>query len=111
MKALLTGLLAATVVVGACGPREVDVRTAPQTQTDAGVHVTNNLTQSVNVYVVSGGTEIFLGQVPAQSAQHLSAGGVASGSNVTLRARTADGSRTYTRDNVMLTGTYSWQVP
>ena len=111
MKALLTGLLAAAIVVGACGPREVDVRTAPQSQSDAGVHVTNNLTQSVNVYVVSGGSEIFLGQVPAQSAQHLSAGGVATGSTVTLRARTADGSRTYTRDNVMLSGTYSWQVP
>ena len=111
MRALLTGLVAAAVAVGACGPREVDVRTAPQSQSDVAVQVTNNLSQAVNVYVVSGGEEVFLGQVPAQSAQRLMAGGVASGSTVTLRARTADGSRTYSRDNVIVSGTYGWQVP
>ncbi len=111
MRALLTGLLAAAVVVGACGPRQVEVQTAPDVQTGLGVHMTNNLSQPVNVYVVNMGTEIFLGQVPANSVQHLDVAGVSSGSSVTLRARTADGTQTYSRNDVLMTGTYSWQVP
>jgi len=87
------------------------VRTAPQTQSEVSLSVTNNLSQAVNVYVVNMGSEIFVGQVAANSTQSLSVGGVSSGSTVTLRARTADGSRTYTRDNVTLTGSYGWQVP
>ena len=111
MRALLTGLLAATMVVGACGPRQVEVQTAPDTQAQLGLHVTNNLNQPVNVYVVNMGSEIFLGQVAANSAQRLSVAGVTSGSSVTLRAVTTSGGTTYSRDNVVLTGTYSWQVP
>jgi hypothetical protein len=49
--------------------------------------------------------------VPANSSQHLPVSGVASGSNVTLKARTADGTREYTKSNVALSGTYAWQVP
>ena len=111
MRALLTGLLAATMVVGACGPRQVEVQTAPDVQSEVGVYMTNNLSQPVNVYVVTMGSEIFLGQVPAKSAQQLDVAGVSSGSSVTLRARTADGTKTYARNDVLLTGTYSWQVP
>lgn len=111
MRAMLTGLVAAAMVVGACGPRQVDVRTAPDTQSGLSVQVTNNLTQPVNVYVVNMGSEIFLGQVQANSVQNLDVAGVGSGASVTLRARTADGTKTYSRDNVMLTGSYRWQVP
>jgi hypothetical protein len=63
------------------------------------------------VYVVSGGNPIFVGQVSANSSQHLNVAGVAAGSVVTLRATTTDGSQTYTKDNVALSGMYAWQVP
>ncbi|GAC1649332.1 MAG: hypothetical protein NVS4B3_06250 [Gemmatimonadaceae bacterium] len=98
----------------ACGPRPVNVRTGaePADMSSAAVHMTNNLSQPVNVYVTSGGTDIFVAQVPARSTQHLPVRGVASGSMVTLKAATADGASTYTKSNVTLGGTmYAWQVP
>jgi len=30
---------------------------------------------------------------------------------VTLKARTVDGTRTYTRDNITLASSYDWRVP
>ena len=65
----------------------------------------------VNVYVVSAGTDIFLKQVAARSTETLPVRGVADGSTVTLRATTVDGNYTYTKDNVVLSSTYVWQVP
>jgi hypothetical protein len=100
-------LLAATT---ACGPRQVDVRTAP-TRAETNVRVTNTLGQAVNVYVLSGDNEIFLRQVPANAEARLPVPGVAAGSTVRLRAVTIDGSRTYTSDSVVLQGTYPWRVP
>ena len=112
MKRMLTGLLAAALVVGACGPRQVEVGSpAAESENAVTLYVTNNLSQPVNVYVVSGATEMFAGQVSANSAQQLPVTGVAPGASVVLRARTADGSRTYSRENVLLVGTYNWQVP
>ena len=78
---------------------------------ETGVRITNNLSQGVNVYVVSGGTDMFLRQVGANSTETLPVRGVASGSTVTLRATTVDGANTYSKENVVLSGTYVWQVP
>jgi hypothetical protein len=101
-------LLAAATT--ACGPRQVEVRTAPA-RTETNVRVTNSLGQAVNVYVLSGDNEIFLRQVAANSEARLPVPGVAAGSTVRLRAVTIDGSRTYTSDPVVLQGTYPWRVP
>ncbi len=105
--------LAAAALLGACGPRQVEVRTSPQTtQASAlSIHMTNNLTQAVNVYVVSGGTDMFLRQVAANSTEDLPVTGIVAGTSVSLKATTIDGARTYSRSNVVLTGQYNWQVP
>lgn len=108
MRMMLALLLVA--VVAACS-RTVEVETAPTPAGDLALRVTNNASQAVNIYVTSGGNDIYVGQVPANSTQHLPVSGVASGSTVSLKARTADGTRQYTKDNVALTGTYNWQVP
>lgn len=109
MKLMLATL--ALVAVTACGPRQVEVRTGPQPVTEVTLRVTNNLTQAINVYVVNAGNDVFLKQVAANSAESMSVPGISAGTAVTLKATPVDGSRTYTRDNVQLTGLYEWQVP
>jgi hypothetical protein len=94
-----------------CSGRQVEVRTGPQISTDVAVNLTNNLTQAVNFYVVSGITDIFVKQVGSNSSEHIPIQGVAAGSTVTLKAVTVDGTRTYTRDNVMLSSLYEWKLP
>lgn len=115
MKRYLCMLLvaAAATSAAACGARQVEVRSgvSPDVQSAVGVRVTNNLSQGVNVYVVSGGSDMFLRQLAANSTETMDVRGVAAGSSVTLRATTVDGTRTYTKDNVVLSGTYVWQVP
>lgn len=111
-KVLTTLVLAAATMTAACGGRQVDVVSSPTTQqSETSVAVTNNLTQAVNVYVTSGGTDMFLRQVPAGNTETLPVRGISSGSSVTLKATTVDGTRTYTKDNVMLSGTTNWSVP
>jgi uncharacterized lipoprotein YajG len=56
MIAPLRGTLiaAALAILAACGPRQVEVRTAPTTTDPSAtpsVQLTNNLSQAVNVYV------------------------------------------------------------
>src|SRR5205085_9365600 len=51
------------LAVGACGPRQVEVRTAPPAPAEVALQVTNNLTQSVNVYVTYNGSDQFVQQV------------------------------------------------
>jgi hypothetical protein len=109
MKAFLAVALVA--VMAGCGGRPVEVQTGPQPASDAAVHVTNNLTQAINVYVVSGGNDIFVGQAAANSTQHLTVTGVASGSTVSLKATTADGTKTYTKENVNLSSMTPYTVP
>lgn len=112
MRFLHVAMLA--VALAACGGRQVEVGTGPrpaETGQTTGVQVTNNLTQPVNVYVVSGGSEIFLRQVPANTSESLPVRGVAAGSTVTLRATTVDGTRTYTKENLVLSGSTPWTVP
>jgi hypothetical protein len=111
MKRILVGAMLA--LLAGCGKRQVEVRTAPAATRapDIAIHLTNNLSQAVNVYVVTGNTDMFIRQVPPNSTEQLPVQGVAAGSNVTLKATTVDGRDTFTKPNVTLTGTYSWRVP
>lgn len=96
----------------ACGGRSVEVRTAPTVTSDQSVQVTNNLSQAVNIYATpTGGTELFLRQVPANTVEKVPVQGVASGTKVTFKAVTVDGSRTYQSRDVALSGLYVWSVP
>ena len=97
--------------VTACGPRQVEVTTGPQPAADVSIRFTNNLTQAVNLYVTSAGTDVFLKQVAASSVEVVPVHGIAAGSYATLKARTVDGTRTYTRDNILLASNYEWRVP
>ena len=111
-------LTVALALAAACGPRRVQVGTsAPQSggstpaAATVAVQVTNNLAQAVNVYVSSGGTDTFLRQVKGNSVETVPVQGVASGTSVTIKAVTIDGVQTYSRPNVVLSGTYSFAVP
>ena len=112
MRAFATLLLALTV---ACTGRQVEVGTGPAAaeapESAAQIRVTNSLAQAVNVYVVNGSSEMFVGQVGAQATQQLAVQGVTSGTSVTLRARDVDGRNVYERTNVVLSGIYEWRVP
>lgn len=108
MRMLTVVLLAASLA--ACG-RKVEVGSAPAPATGMAVHLKNNASQAVNAYVTASGSDVFIGQVGANSEKTLAVSGVSSGSSVTLKARTADGSRTYTKDNVSLTSSTDWTVP
>jgi len=104
---------AGILALSACRARRVDVRTAPASaqQAQASVQVNNNLTQAVNVYVTANGNDTFLRQVAANSSVTVPVQGFAAGSTVTLKAVTVDGARTYSRQNVVLTGTVTFPLP
>jgi ABC-type phosphate transport system substrate-binding protein len=111
-SAVLLALVVATAT--ACGPRQVEVRTAPTTTTatEQAVQVTNNLSQAVNVYVSSGtSSEMFLKQVAANTSEKVPVQGINSGAAVTFKAVTVDGSRTYQSRNVTLAGLFIWSIP
>jgi len=110
MRVLMVSL--SMLMVAACGGRQVEVRTGPEPATDVALHVTNNLSQAVNVYVVSGTNDIFLKQVAANSVEHIPVSRIPAGATVNLRASTVDGTRTYTKNNVTLSSTmYDWRLP
>ena len=109
MRTLMVSL--SILALAACGGRQVEVRTGPQPTADIALHVTNNLSQAVNVYVVSGPSDIFVKQVAANSAEHIPVAGVAAGSTVNLRAVTVNGQQTYTKNNVTLSSMYEWRLP
>ena len=112
MKILIASIaLVVAASTSACGPRQVEVTTGAQPAADVSIRLTNNLTQAVNLYVTSGGTDVFIKQVAAGSAEVVPVRGIAAGSTVTLKARTVDGTRTYTRDNISLVSNYEWRVP
>lgn len=108
MKAVLVVTLVASLA--ACS-RPVQVKTAPQPTNQVAVDVTNNATVAMNVDVLSGEDDIFLGQVSANSTKLMPVAGVAPGSVVTLKATAADGSRTYRKEGVVLSGMFAWTVP
>ena len=112
MRRLIGAVLLAAAA--ACGPRQVEVRSSPRSsQNEPTIHFTNNLGQAVNVYVRSGGSDIFLQQVNANTTANLPVRGVANGTSVELKATTIDGVRTYQPPNktVVLSGTYNWTIP
>jgi len=114
MRASLLALTFA--LAAACGPRQVEVRTAPATTSTANatpsVQLTNNLSQAVNVYVTaSGSSELFLKQVASNSVETIPITGVAKGSSVTFKAVTVDGSRTYQSRSSSLSTLFLWSVP
>lgn len=110
-RMISAALIGAALALSACGPRQVDVRTSPTTAAQASVEVRNTLGQGVNVYVVQNGTKTFLRQVGANSTATVPVQGIAAGSTVRLEATTIDGVKTYTRDNVTLTGTVTFPLP
>src|SRR5688572_31977224 len=98
MRALVTSLaMAVTLAATGCAGRQVEVTTGPQPAADVSVRLTNNLSQAVNVYVTTGGTDVFLKQVSANSVEVMPVVGIPAGTTVILKARTVDGTRTYTR--------------
>jgi hypothetical protein len=99
------------VSVAACGSRRVEVKTGATADSGLSVHFTNNLAKAVNVYVVSGGSDMFLRQVGANATEHLPVQGVSSGATVTLKATTVDGANTYRSDPIVLVGMKEWRVP
>lgn len=104
-------VIALAAAVAGCS-RKVKVNTAPSPATTVtSFQVSNNLTQAVNVYVTSGGADILAGQVGANSTMSLSVRGVQIGGTVSLKARTVDGTRTYTKDDVVFTSGLRWTVP
>jgi hypothetical protein len=110
MRVLMLSL--SMVALAACGSgRQVEVRTGAEPAVETAIHLTNDLSQAVNVYVVSGGNDIFLKQVAANSVEHLQVSGVPAGATVNLRAVTVDNTRTYTKNNVTLTSMYDWRLP
>jgi len=109
-SAMLLALVIATAT--ACGPRQVEVRTAPTTASEQAVQVTNNLSQAVNIYVTgASSTEMFLKQVPANTAERVPVQGISAGTTVTFKAVTVDGSRTYQSRNVTMSGLFIWSIP
>lgn len=112
MKILIASLaMVLAVSTSACGPRQVEVTTGAQPAADVSIRFTNNLTQAVNLYVTTGGTDVFLKQVAANSVEVVPVRGISAGTTVTLKARTVDGTRSYTRDNIYLAANYEWRVP
>lgn len=110
MKKLIA-LMALTVAATACGPRQVEVKTGPQPVSEVTLKVTNNLAQAANIYMVKGGSDVFLKQVPANDTESMNVPGVSAGMTVGLKATPVDGTRTYTKNNVTLSGLYVWQIP
>jgi hypothetical protein len=102
-------MLTCLMVVAGCS-RKVEVQTAPEAASGPAVTITNIATQAMNVYMNTGGDDVLLGTVKPNSTQTIPVQ-VQPGTRVTLRARTADGTRTYSRDNVMMTGPFAWTVP
>ena len=111
MLRILTAVVFAVTAAG-CGPRQVQIETGASTSNEVALRVTNNLSQAVNVYISGGGTtDVFVKQIGANSSEWVPVQGFTVGSVVTLRARTVDGARTYTKDNVVLENMYEWRVP
>ena len=108
---LLLASLALIITTSACGPRQVEVTTGAQPAADVSLRFTNNLTQAVHLYVTTGGTDVFLKQVAASTVEVVPVRGLNAGTTVTLKARTVDGTRTYSRDNIYLAANYEWRVP
>lgn len=107
MRFALVVLLALST---ACS-RGVVVQTSTDPVATASIKVTNTASQAVSVYVTGDGPELFLKSVAANSTEVIPVPGIPAGTTVRLRATLADGSQSYRRDGVLLTGVYDWKVP
>jgi hypothetical protein len=107
MSRLIVGLI---VLAAACGPR-VEVRSPPAQPAQQAIQMTNALAQAVNVYVNYNGNDQFIQQVRGNATLKLPVSGIPSGATVTLKAVTVDGTKTYSRQNVVLNGTLNFSVP
>jgi hypothetical protein len=105
-----TILLAAILGTLGCGGRSIVVQNPPAPNA-VSIRVTNNLTQSVNVYVTGTEAEVFVAEVAANSTENVAIRNAAPGTVIKLRAVTRDGSRTYMREGVELREGYEWRVP
>src|SRR5437868_336611 len=66
-------LAVALILLGACASHVVQVRTKPAPVADApALTVANGFEQSVNVFAVKAGTDIFLGQVQPRTTETFS---------------------------------------
>ena len=105
-------LLATAVSTAACGPRQVEVRTAPTQSAEVAIHFTNNLSTAVNVYVNTGSTDMFVRQVSAKTAEHLPVPGVSVGTRATLKAVPVGAqSGGYQKTGVTMSDMVMWTVP
>jgi hypothetical protein len=106
-----TFLISALLAVAACGPRQVEVRTAAPAPAEVALEVTNNAGQSVNVYVTYNGTDQFVQQVRTGTSLRLPVRGIPAGSTATVWAKTVDGTKSWTKQNVVLNGTFVFAIP
>jgi len=104
-------ILALLISVAACGPRQVEVRTAAPQPVQTAIQLKNGLGQAVNVYVNYNGNDQFIQQVRANTEQRLAVSGIPGGTTVTLKATTVDGTGSYALRNVVLSGTVNFSVP
>ncbi len=104
-------IAAGTAGVAACGPRRAEVGAVERAAAAVRLNVTNTLGQAINVYVVENGVATFVRQVGANVTETVPVRGVSPGTSVTLRAVPADGRQAYTRENIVLSGSYDWRVP
>lgn len=109
MRVLLVAM--AVGALTACGPRQVEVQTAPTQSAEVAIHFTNNLSRAVNVYYNAGGEDAFVRQVAANTTEHLPVPGLAAGSTVTLKATVVGSTTTYQRAGVVMNQTVAWRVP
>lgn len=109
-------MIALAALLTGCTGRQVEVGTGPETAQNSeaavSLRVTNTLAQAVNVYVVTGGSELFVRQVAARGTEQFVVQGVPAGTAVTLRARQVDGRQVYERADVVLQGgVFEWRLP
>lgn len=109
---MIAVMLGIATAVTACGPRQVEVRTAPTQSAEVSIHFTNNLASAVNVYVNTGSTDMFVRQVNAKAVEHIAVPGVSVGTKATLKAiPVGSQSGGYQRAGVTMTEMVSWSVP
>jgi hypothetical protein len=110
MKTRILPALAMVALVATACSRSVTLESSAPVPAEVSLRVTNDLTQAVNVYVVSGTTDMLVKQVAAKTTETLPVRGIPAGSTVQLKATTVDGTKTYTRNGVVLRDTFDWRV-
>ncbi len=108
------GAAACCAAAAACGGRQVVVGTGAEAGAPAAASVefTNNLPQTVNVYLRGpDGGEVFLRQVPGRTTEVVPVRGVRAGTSVQLRVAPVNGAANILRDNVVVGRATPVRVP